>query len=81
MALVQAASVSLHGSHGQYIENIHLEPYTSEQHFWDVLYKGKYSRLLKKAEEFLDATGGPGDDAMVFIRSASLCFPSQIAND
>ncbi|KIL66821.1 hypothetical protein M378DRAFT_160323 [Amanita muscaria Koide BX008] len=65
--LVQAASVSIHEAHGQYIENIHLEPYSSEEHFWDVLYKGKYSRLLQKAEEFLVATGGSGDDVLFFI--------------
>ncbi|KAH9480787.1 Histone deacetylase HOS3 [Psilocybe cubensis] len=65
--LVQAASVSLHKSHGQYIENIHLETYTSEEHFWDVLYKDKYSKLLSKARDFLDDTGGPGDDVLVFI--------------
>ncbi|KAF8234390.1 Arginase/deacetylase [Tricholoma matsutake] len=65
--LVQAASVSIHKSHGQYIENIHLQTYTSEQHFWDVLYKDHYSKILQKAEDFLDATGGPGEDVMVFI--------------
>ncbi|KAF8962998.1 histone deacetylase complex protein [Flammula alnicola] len=65
--LVQAASVSLHKSHGQYIENIHLQTYTSEQHFWDVLYKEKYSKLLDKARAFLDDTGGPGDDVLVFV--------------
>ena len=66
--LVQAASVSIHKSHGQYIENVHLQTYSSEQHFWDVLYKQEYSEILRKAERFLDGTGGPGDDAMVFIR-------------
>ncbi|KAG6917291.1 hypothetical protein DXG01_003132 [Tephrocybe rancida] len=65
--LVQAASVSLHQAHGQYIENIHLQTYSSEQHFWDVLYKEQYSKILRKAEEFLDSTGGPGDDVLVFI--------------
>ncbi|KAF8157895.1 histone deacetylase domain-containing protein [Crassisporium funariophilum] len=65
--LVQAASVSIHKSHGQYIENVHLQTYTSEEHFWNVLYKEQYSRLLGKAQEFLDDTGGPGDDVMVFI--------------
>lgn len=66
--LVQAASASIHNSHGQHIENIHLKTYSSEQHFWDVLYKKQYSKILRKAEEFLDTTGGPGDDVMVFIR-------------
>ncbi|CAA7262779.1 unnamed protein product [Cyclocybe aegerita] len=65
--LVQAASVSLHKSHGQHIENIHLQTYTSEEHFWKVLYKEQYSKLLTKAEEFLDHTGGPGDDVLIFI--------------
>ncbi|KZT28384.1 Arginase/deacetylase [Neolentinus lepideus HHB14362 ss-1] len=65
--LVQAASVSIHGPHGQYIENVHLQPYESLEQFWDVVYKGPYSRLLTKAGEFLDNTGGPGDDVLVFI--------------
>jgi len=69
-SLIQAASVSIHQSHGQYIENVHLQTYTSEQHFWDVLYREQYSKLFTKAIEFLDATGGAGDDVMVFIRSA-----------
>ncbi|PPQ64835.1 hypothetical protein CVT24_008200 [Panaeolus cyanescens] len=66
-SLVQAASVSIHKSHGQYIENVHLETYTSEEHFWDVLYKERYSKVLTKAKEFLDHTGGPGDDVLFFI--------------
>lgn len=66
--LVQAASVSLHGPHGQHIENIHLQPYTSDEHF-NVLYKEQYSKLLKKAGEFIEGSGGKGDDVLVFIRS------------
>ncbi len=66
--LVQAASVSIHGPHGQHIENIHLTPYKSEQEFWDDLYPGSYSRLLEKAGDFLDSTGGAGEDVLVFIR-------------
>ncbi|KAF8811572.1 histone deacetylase complex protein [Phlegmacium glaucopus] len=66
-SLIQAASVSIHRSHGQHIENIHLQTYTSEEHFWDVLYKEQYSKLFTKATEFLDATGGAGDDVMIFI--------------
>ncbi|TFY68724.1 hypothetical protein EVJ58_g841 [Rhodofomes roseus] len=67
MELVQAASVSIHGPHGQYIENVHLKPYSSEEHFWDELYAGPYSKLLGKAGDFLDETGGPGDDVLIFI--------------
>ncbi|KAF7348121.1 Histone deacetylase HOS3 [Mycena sanguinolenta] len=64
--LVQAASVSIHGSHGQYIENVHLQTYTSVEH-WDKLYAEQYSKILRKAEEFLDSTGGPGKDVLFFI--------------
>lgn len=65
---MQAASVSIHGPHGQYIENVHLEPYESETQFFDVLYKGAYSRLLTKAREFVESTGEGSDDVLVFIR-------------
>lgn len=66
-SFVQAASTSIHGPHGQFIENIHLQTYNSEAYFWDVLYKERYSVMLKRASQFLDSTGGPGDDVMVFI--------------
>ena len=68
--LVQAASVSIHGPHGQHIENIHLRPYSSEEQFWDELSSEPYAKLIDKAAEFLDNSGGQGDDVMVFIRSA-----------
>ncbi|KAF9816382.1 hypothetical protein IEO21_04135 [Rhodonia placenta] len=65
--LVQAASVSIHGPHGQHIENIHLQPYESEQQFWDELYDGLYVKLRERASAFLEGTGGAGDDVLVFI--------------
>lgn len=71
--LVQAASVSIHQAHGQYIENVHMQSYNSEPHFWDVLYKEQYGRILRKAEDFLRTTGGGGgdeDNVMIFIRQA-----------
>ncbi|KAJ7618738.1 Arginase/deacetylase [Roridomyces roridus] len=71
-ALVQAASVSIHGAHGQHIENVHLETYTSPEHL-EVLYKERYSRILRRAEDFLDKTGEPGEDVLVFIRFL-FCF-------
>lgn len=67
--MVQAASASIHGPHGQYIENVHLEPFESEAQFWDLHYNGAYSRLLRKAEDFVKNTGGASsDDTLVFIR-------------
>ncbi|KAI0927007.1 hypothetical protein AcW1_007629 [Taiwanofungus camphoratus] len=65
--LVQAASVSIHGPHGQYIENIHLRTYNSEKEFWEQLYTGPYAKLIEKAGGFLEKTGGAGDDVLVFI--------------
>jgi len=66
--MVQAASVSIHGPHGQYIENVHLEPFESEEQFWNVHYRKAYSKLLNKAEDFVKSTGGASDDTLVFIR-------------
>ncbi|THU95903.1 Arginase/deacetylase, partial [Dendrothele bispora CBS 962.96] len=65
--LIQAASVSIHGAHGQYIENIHLQPYESEKQFWDQLYPQVYVNVIRKAEDFIEKTGGAGDDVLVFI--------------
>ena len=66
MALVQAASVSIHGAHGQYIENVHLEEYDDEEHFHSKLY-AKYALLLAKAEKFL-ASDGDREGCIFFIR-------------
>ncbi|KAK7462250.1 histone deacetylase [Stygiomarasmius scandens] len=65
--LVQAASVSIHGAHGQYIENVHLKPYESERHFWDIMYPQHYSKIISKAEEFIKQTDGTSEDTLVFI--------------
>jgi len=59
--------VSIHGPHGQYIENIHLDRYTSFEDFFDRLYEGPYKQLLTKAEQFVKETGGSDDDTLVFI--------------
>ncbi|KAJ8514988.1 hypothetical protein ONZ45_g7525 [Pleurotus djamor] len=41
--------------------------YTSEDHFWNDLYPNRYRRIMHKAKDFLDTTGGPGEDVMIFI--------------
>ncbi|KAF8527331.1 histone deacetylase domain-containing protein [Gautieria morchelliformis] len=66
-AIIQAASVSIHGPHGQHIENVHLVPYQSEADFWDRLYSGSYRRLLDKAEGFLQDHDENSGEVMVFI--------------
>jgi len=63
--------VSIHGPHGQYIENIHLEKYNSTEEFFDKLYEGSYKKLLTKAEQFVKETNGSNDDTLVFIRYAT----------
>ncbi|KAG6886920.1 hypothetical protein C0992_001620 [Termitomyces sp. T32_za158] len=70
---IAAASLCIHAAHGQHIENVHLQPYTpgdddGDKHFWDVLYAKEYARILHRAAEFLERTGGQGDDVLVFIR-------------
>ncbi|KZT60610.1 Arginase/deacetylase [Calocera cornea HHB12733] len=67
LALTQAASISIHGAHGQHIENIHLEPYMSDTDFWGRLYPEKYSQLLKKADDFFQTTGADPEKSLIFV--------------
>ena len=60
--------MSIHGPHGQYIENVHLEKYSSTEDFFDRLYDGPYKKLLEKAEKFVKETGSSNNDTLVFIR-------------
>ncbi|KZO90161.1 Arginase/deacetylase [Calocera viscosa TUFC12733] len=66
-SLTQAASICIHGAHGQHIENIHLEPYTSDVDFWGRLYPQKYSQLLKKADDFFERTGADPEKSLIFV--------------
>lgn len=72
LALVAAASVSLHGdAHGQHVENVHLKTWDSEKDFFERLYEsvgGYRERLLGKAEEFLNGTGAVSERTLVMIR-------------
>ncbi|KAG8862471.1 hypothetical protein FRB96_001542 [Tulasnella sp. 330] len=65
--MIRDASVSLHDAHGQYIENIHLQPYASEQNFHESLYEGTYSALFEKAMAFVKSTGSIPAKTLVFI--------------
>ena len=66
MSMVQAASVSIHGAHGQHIENIHLQEYQDEEDVYKNLYKPHYRKLFTRAEHFLRDTAS--EDVLVFIR-------------
>jgi hypothetical protein len=70
--LIQAASTSLQGPHGQWIENIHLLPYENEEEFFTKLYP-RYQRLIDRASDFLEAEGN-GEEVLVFIRSVFTSF-------
>lgn len=76
--MIQAASTSIHGPHGQHIENIHLQPYASEEDFFTTLYRERYSGLLEKAKAFVGETDS--DDVLVFIRSAALLLASYLCD-
>ncbi|KAJ3775524.1 Arginase/deacetylase [Lentinula raphanica] len=65
-SLVQAASVSISGAHGQWIENVHLQTY-EDGRFWD-LYEKDYKKIIRKAEEFARFTATKGnEDLLVMI--------------
>ncbi|RDW67139.1 histone deacetylase hosB [Aspergillus mulundensis] len=71
---VRNASVCIDRAHGQSIWNVHLEPWNTEQDFWD-LYSAKYTVLLDKARAFLkmhterlaSAPTGPAPKAAIFL--------------
>ncbi|KAG8907450.1 hypothetical protein FRB99_004245 [Tulasnella sp. 403] len=65
--LVRDASVSLHGAHGQFIENVHLEQYTSDEDFHATLYPTYCNRLFDAAKKFLKSSAATADKTLVFI--------------
>lgn len=72
--MIRDASLSIHDAHGQYIENIHLQPYASEQDFHDDLYDSTYSPLFKKAHAFVKSTGSTPAKTLIIIRFVSLLY-------
>lgn len=63
--LVRDASVSLSGAHGQFIENMHLQPYATHDQFWNDLYP-HYCKLFDKASDFLKL-GSQDTNVPIFI--------------
>ncbi|KAL4877301.1 hypothetical protein BJY04DRAFT_210058 [Aspergillus karnatakaensis] len=71
---VRNASVCIEKAHGQSIWNVHLEPWKTEQDFWD-LYSTKYTVLIERARAFLklhterlaSVPNGPAPKAAIFI--------------
>ncbi|CCU74646.1 histone deacetylase HosB [Blumeria hordei DH14] len=71
---VKNACICISNAHGQNIWNVHLQPWKSEQEFWE-LYESKYSVILDKAREYLRAqnerlkanTSGPKPRGAIFL--------------
>ncbi|KAL4869364.1 hypothetical protein BDV12DRAFT_196416 [Aspergillus spectabilis] len=71
---VRNASVCIEKAHGQSIWNVHLEPWKTEQDFWDI-YSAKYAVLIERARSFLkmhtdrlaSVPNGPPPKAAIFI--------------
>ncbi|GHJ86322.1 hypothetical protein NliqN6_2724 [Naganishia liquefaciens] len=63
--LIKDASVSI-AAHGQYVENIHLQHYESEEDFYGRLYP-RYIAVLEKAKQFLEETRADAEHTTVYI--------------
>ncbi|BEI89256.1 uncharacterized protein CcaverHIS019_0206180 [Cutaneotrichosporon cavernicola] len=63
--LIGDASISL-AAHGQYIENIHLQPYEDEADFYKRIYP-LYLALLEKARVFMRDTQADPEKTVLFI--------------
>ncbi|WWC65093.1 uncharacterized protein I303_107707 [Kwoniella dejecticola CBS 10117] len=63
--LIKDASISL-AAHGQYIENIHLQPYEDEADFYARIYP-LYLALLNKAKVYMEETQAEPSRTIVFI--------------
>ena len=71
---VKNASLCIENAHGQSIWNVHLQPWKSENEFWD-LYETKYSVLLDKTRNYLRTQterlraipNGPKPRAAIFL--------------
>lgn len=65
--------MSIGGEHGQWIENVHLREYDSQERggdggFWDI-YEKEYKSIIRKAERFVECTAGNvNEEVLVFIR-------------
>ncbi|PWN51705.1 Arginase/deacetylase [Violaceomyces palustris] len=64
--LIKDASTCVEGAHGQWIWNVHLDSYASQEEF-EKLYEEQYSILFNKARRFLSATSAKPRSTLVLI--------------
>lgn len=55
-------------------ENIHLQPYSSEDDFYERIYP-KYTNLLDKAKVFMEETQADPERTIVLIRQVTAWDP------
>ncbi|KAI6779762.1 Histone deacetylase-like protein [Emericellopsis cladophorae] len=69
---VKNASLCIDNAHGQSIWNVHLQPWGSEEEFWE-LYESKYAVILEKTRNYLKHQAerlrslGQAPKAVIFI--------------
>lgn len=68
--LVRDASVCIEGAHGQFITNVHLRQYATENDFHKEIYPEYRERLFGSARKFLQATNADPQHTLVLIRQA-----------
>jgi histone deacetylase HOS3 len=68
----------VHGDKGLWLENVIMEPYTSEEHFWKI-YEERYKKIIDSARVFLERTSAEKEKTAVFLRCV-LLFPVAISS-
>ncbi|GAA5875827.1 hypothetical protein JCM16303_004011 [Sporobolomyces ruberrimus] len=67
-SLIASASLQISGPHSQYIQNTHLEPYTSLDDFKERLWPRYWDSLGgKKVEDFLTKTRAKEEETLVLV--------------
>lgn len=66
--LIAAASVNISGGGGgQYVTNVHLEPYADLRDFHDTLYPSYRNALFSSAARFFQKTDAKPEESLVFV--------------
>lgn len=69
--MVRDASVNLVGGHGQWIANVHLQPWTDEADFFNRLYPRYKEGLFEAARRFCEETESRPDRTLVMISAGA----------
>jgi histone deacetylase HOS3 len=63
--------VRIDGAHGQYISNVHLEPYTSVAQFHSDVYPKYHDGLIGAAASFLKKTAADPGQTLFLISAGA----------